>query len=96
VQLARNIEAELVDRGKVQLRSLEIAGIVALRLSELSELAARRFCINYSQENGESTLEPVSDQATSPPGEEELQYFLFSDHEVLAEKVSEESRRRKE
>jgi transcriptional regulator NrdR family protein len=79
--LARNIEAEIIDQGKVQLRSLEIAGIVVLRLSELSELAARRFSVNYSRENGESMLEPVSDQVTSPLGEDQLQYFLFPDPE---------------
>ena len=81
-QLTRSIEAEVVDQGKGQLRSIDIARIVALRLSELSELASHRFVINYIQENGTSSLDPRTEEVRISEEEARTQYLLFDPEEV--------------
>ena len=79
-ELARRIEAELVDQGRSTVRSAEIAERVLARLTELDRLAATRFAADYTDLEGNLVFQRPG-RVQEP---EEEQFDLFGEREPVA------------
>lgn len=73
--LARRIEAELVDQGRTTVRSAEIAERVLALLTELDRLAATRFAADYTDIEGNLVFQRPG-KVQEP---DEAQFDLFGD-----------------
>jgi transcriptional repressor NrdR len=71
-QLARNVEAELVDQGRASVHSVEIAQMVLERLRRLDLAAYNRFAANYMDLDGQIRTEPPHREREPSP-----QFELF-------------------